>query len=363
MEISLLKEHFEEYRLMQPQDAVKLAFQSAYGCGHLLPGSGRCMQMIEAELEATPENPDELPFVLIGNGLCRLNLAAPMVRALGADVICRMMEITQQEVAGRKGNDMKFMKATNAVAVLCDRGEAPFSYRDFCAYLDDYCEAGRPVVSHTQTYRDAYHPAYRVVLSDLALLMPVIVEDAKLIVFDGPCGSGKSTLARLLAALYDTKPIPADDFFLPPDMRTEERLSQPGGNLHRERFLSEVLEGLRAGGDVCWNRFDCQTETLIPRVHPASGVAVIEGSYSHHPEFDDMYEQLNALRVFVRVDADEQLARVAQRNPNLRHMFETRWIPLEKTYFEAYDIQGSADSVITSQPWQARSLFPKEEEA
>ena len=41
-------------------------------------------------------------------------------------------------------------------------------------------------------------------------------------------------------------------------------------------------------------------------------------------------------------------------------MFETRWIPLEKTYFEAYDIQGTADLVLESIPWDL-SCSQKEE--
>ena len=75
---------------------------------------------------------------------------------------------------------------------------------------------------------------------------------------------------------------------------------------------------------------------------------MIEGSYSHHPAFADDYERLQALRVFVEVQPDEQLRRIALRNPDLLAMFETRWIPLEKNYFEAYDIRGRADVIIQS---------------
>ena len=37
-----------------------------------------------------------------------------------------------------------------------------------------------------------------------------------------------------------------DDFFLPPALRTPERRSEPGGNVHYERFLTEVLPNLRS---------------------------------------------------------------------------------------------------------------------
>lgn len=351
MNTLLLKKHFANTPRMEPQDAVKLAYQSAFGCGHLLPAQERCARMIENEMGATAEDENEQPFTLIGNGLCRLNLASPPVRALGAEMIARMMQASDEVVRRRNDNTDRFEEALSLVEALAQAGEAPFSLQDFQAYLADYRSQGCPVVSHTPAYREAYHPAYRVVLSDCAQLMQVLLEEPRLVVIDGPCGSGKSTLAGLLARLFDTQPIPMDDFFLPFDMRTAERLSQPGGNVHYERFAAEVLDRFEHGQPVRWNRFNCSDGTLIAREMPASEVTVIEGSYSHHPALREKLIQLNALLVYIHVEDDEQLRRIEKRNPELRHMFETRWIPLEKNYFEAYDIQGTADVVLESMPW------------
>lgn len=350
MNKQLLKKHFDETPRMEPQDAVKLAFQSAFGCGHLLPAQEVCVRMIESEIAATPEK--NVPvFTPIGNGLCRLNLASAPVRALGAKMIARMMLVSDETVRARTDNAERFEEVLRLTEELAQRSETPFSAQDLQAYLNEYRAQGYPVVSHTPAYREAYHPAYRVVLSDLALLVQVLLENASLIVVDGPCGSGKSTLGRLLSRLYQTEPVPMDDFFLPFDMRTSERLSQPGGNVHYERFKQEVLDRLERGKPVCWNRFNCSDGTLVPHEIPAADVIVIEGSYSHHPYFRKALTALNALLVFVSVDGEEQLRRIEKRDPELRHMFETRWIPLEKNYFEAYDIQGTADVVLESMPW------------
>ena len=351
MNTLLLKKHFEESPRMEPQDAVKLAYQSAFGCGHLLPAHEVCARMIENEINAIEEDEDVFPFMPIGNGLCRLNLASAPIRALGADVIARMMRASDEIVRQRSDHAGRFEALLSETAALAQSGEAPFSAEDFHAYLSDYRAQGCPVVSHTPAYREAYHPAYRVVLSDFALLVPLLLEEPRLIVIDGPCGSGKSTLAGLLAKLFDTQPIPMDDFFLPFAMRTPERLAQPGGNVHYERFAKEVLEHFEYGRPVCWNRFNCSDGTLIPRQLPAREIVIIEGSYSHHPALREKLIQLNALLVYIEVEEDEQLRRIAQRNPELLSMFETRWIPLEKNYFEAYDIQGTADLVLQSQPW------------
>ena len=351
MNTLLLKEHFEETPRMEPQDAVKLAYQSAFGCGHLLPALDVCARMIENEINATAEDEEAFPFFSIGNSLCRLNLSSPPVRALGAEMIARMMQASDEAVRERSSNTERFEAALRAIESLAKNGEAPFSAQDFQSYLVDYRAQGCPVVSHTPAYREAYHPAYRVVLTDCAQLLQILLEEPKLVVIDGPCGSGKSTLAGLLAKLYQTSPIPMDDFFLPFDMRTPERLAQPGGNVHYERFAQEVLERFEHGKSVCWNRFNCSDGTMIARELPARDMVVIEGSYSHHPALREKLIQLNALLVYIEVAPDEQLRRIARRSPELLHMFETRWIPLEKTYFEAYDIQGTADLVLESIPW------------
>ena len=351
MNEQVLKNHLEDAPRMEPQDAVKLAYQSAFGCGHLLPAQEICARMIENEINANAENEDAFPFIPIGNGLCRLNLASPPVRALGAERLARMMQASDEAVRERGDNTERFSHALELIKSLAQNGEAPFSLQAFQAYVAEYRAQCCPVVSHTPAYREAYRPAYRVVLTDCAQLMQILLEEPRLVVIDGPCGSGKSTLAGLLARLFDTQPIPMDDFFLPFDMRTPERLGQPGGNVHYERFASEVLDRFEHGKPVCWNRFSCSDGTLIPREVPAPEITVIEGSYSHHPALREKLIQLNALLVYIHVEEDEQLRRIEKRNPELLHMFETRWIPLEKNYFEAYDIQGTADLVIESEPW------------
>ena len=343
----LLKKLMNDTPRMEPQDAVKLAFQSAFGCGHLLPAKERCVEMIEAELRRTAMA-DVPAYTPIGNGLCRLNLASAQARRLGPEWIWRMMRRTDRVVRGRPDTKERFEKAVAQMEKLARRGEAPFDHAAFTAYLNGYDGS---VVSHTESYRQCYHPSYRVVLRDCALLVNVLAEIRQgrtLVVFDGPCGSGKTTLAGVLGKLLETSPVPMDDFFLPPAMRTPERFDEPGGNVHRERFADEVLGSLLKGGDVCWQRFDCGTFELHDRRIPRGEVAVIEGSYSHHPAFREAYEKLNALRVFVDVEEQEQLRRIAGRDPELLSMFQSRWIPLEKKYFEAYDIRGRADVIIHS---------------
>ena len=78
---------------------------------------------------------------------------------------------------------------------------------------------------------------------------------------------------------------------------------------------------------------------------------MIEGSYSHHPAFAEAYAELDALRIFVCAAEEERLRRLRAREEERFFTFQTRWIPLEKSYIEAYDIKSGADIALESQPW------------
>ena len=172
-----------------------------------------------------------------------------------------------------------------------------------------------------------------------------------LCVIDGYCGAGKTTLAGELSAYYGgAAVIHMDDFFLPYEMRTQERLSTPGGNVHHERFLIEVVAGLQTGQTFSYQRFDCATGTLAAKQCDNTPVRIVEGSYSLHPALQQAWQRLGAVTVFLSVDEEEQLRRIARRAPEKLQAFVDRWIPLEKNYFQAYDIKARAQLALTSLP-------------
>lgn len=162
-----------------------------------------------------------------------------------------------------------------------------------------------------------------------------------LLAIDGGSASGKTTLAALLAQRYGCPVFHMDDFFLRPEQRTPQRLAEPGGNVDRERFFSEVLQPLRQGGPASYRRYDCQTGQLLPPVLRQAGqLNVIEGAYSMHPELSALYD----LSVFLAVSLETQRRRILQREPAFKQqLFFRQWIPMENRYFQTFSIPERCD--------------------
>lgn len=165
------------------------------------------------------------------------------------------------------------------------------------------------------------------------------------IAIDGPCASGKTTLASELSEKIDAQVIHMDDFFLPFDMRGEERLSQAGGNVHYERFADEVVAGIKKGKSFTYGVFDCHTGKMCKSeiISPSKNI-IIEGSYSLHPEIpDDIYD----LKIFLEIGSETQLERILSRNgAQALEIFKSKWIPFENRYFKEFDIKSGCDIIL-----------------
>ncbi len=166
----------------------------------------------------------------------------------------------------------------------------------------------------------------------------------RVLVIDGKSGSGKSTYAAELAQLWQAQVIHMDDFYLPEELRTPERLSEPGGNVHYERFKQEVLVGIASRHDFSYGKFDCSSMKITEQIPIKSeGILIIEGSYSLHPYFDKYYD----ISVFLDIDADEQINRIIARNGAVAaERFRDRWIPMENRYFDTFSIADKCDYII-----------------
>jgi hypothetical protein len=155
---AILIAHAKRYPLMQPTDAVKLIYQNEFGGGHLIRDEQACLNYLRREYAAVEKDPTAPLYEDIGNGIIRVNLAAVKpedLEQLGQDFIA--------SAAKHKGTLDSFLNKLEVLQTLTTEGVFAFDLDALNAYLSEYEAAGYPAVSHSEQYRQAYKPAYRII--------------------------------------------------------------------------------------------------------------------------------------------------------------------------------------------------------
>ena len=151
----ILQEHSVRYPKMEPQDYGKLAFQSEFGPEHLVSDVDSVLPYLKQEWSELPADCPAIPVEPIGNGLCRFHLSACTEEQLPvlAELFCRS---AQEHRGTREGLDarLELVRGLNVPGME--------------QWLADYVAQGCPAVRHSQTFRDAYEPHYRVIKLEYA---------------------------------------------------------------------------------------------------------------------------------------------------------------------------------------------------
>lgn len=335
----------ELHSAMQPQDAVKICYQAAYGAEHMLEDFSAAEKFLEEELRSVTADASCSLYEEISGDYIRINLAAWKARRMPARWLMNIFKATAKPMPDGAEKLRENLKAAEALLPVL-----PFSKEAWAEYLASYVPRGMPPVRHSEAYRRAEKPAYRLALKRFVPLLPILEKAAAaknrpcIIAIDGRAASGKSTLAKELALITEAGTVSMDDFFLPFDMRSAERLSQPGGNIHYERFSEEVLPHIRSDKAFDYPVFSCKSGSIDGTKNVRAGaVRLVEGSYSLHPCFGDYAD----IKIFRDVAADVQLERILKRNgAAMAELFREKWIPMEEKYFTSFDIASRCDMII-----------------
>lgn len=353
---SLLAQQASRYPQLETDDLLKALYQSAFGCEHFAPSEERVLARLREEMETmSPDAAGEGVEPLAG-GYSRAHLSACAAQGVSAQTLARLFLLTAKN-APQGDRHAWHQAALVTLAEMADAGELPLEGKVVCERLAAYRAAGCPALHHSEAFRAAYHPAYRLLRSEYAQLLALFgAIDRRLaggerviLAIDGRSGAGKSSLAALLASVYDgALVVHMDDFFLQPHQRTAQRLQTPGGNVDHERFLEEVLAPMRRGEAFWYRPFDCGRMEIGEGMRLSPGrLCIVEGSYSLHPSLASAYD----LRVALRIDAAAQRARILARNgEQMLARFIEMWIPLEERYFSATRLFARIDAVIDVTP-------------
>lgn len=313
---------------------VKLCYQAAHGPEHILEDAELARTMLEKEIEET--SPCEAPlYEFISKDYARVNISAWKKHSLAPQWLFEMFRCSAGILPGADKRMEEYLQRAGTVA-------EKYWNSEWRTYLESYKKAGMKPVHHSESYRAAEQPAYRVVKVSFIRILPVLEQIAKtknspcVIAIDGRAASGKTTMADDLAQVLRCDVVHMDDFFLPPKLRTEERLSQAGGNIHYERFAEEVLPGLTERKGFTYRVFDCgKLDYERERTINSADHRIVEGSYSLHPKFGNYAH----VRVFSSIDKEKQLKRIFERDGNVAfECFKNKWLPMEEQYFATFRI-------------------------
>lgn len=344
-----LKEQFNMHPSMTSQDVAKMCYQAVFGAEHVLNDQEGARLYFYDEFEQVEADDNQPLYEPISDEVCRVNMAAWKGAGLPGEWLFKMFTETASVSGGSKEKQMEWLKEAGKMA---EEGCVNLDSKQWNDFMKAYTEEGCPAVHHSEEYRLAEQPSYRIVKRQFMKLIPVLEMAAEVvkkndtedetcvIAIDGRAASGKSTMALQLAHILNCDIVEMDDFFLPPGLRTPERFSEAGGNVHWERFCREVLPYLRKKGCFEYGVFDCIRMEIGTRKTINTGdYIIVEGSYSYHPRMGEYAD----ITVFSHVEPEEQIKRIKVRNGDeMAEMFKDRWIPLEEEYFKAYNIEEKA---------------------
>lgn len=158
--------HVEKYPAMEIEDLYKLAFQAAMGSEHAVESREAASRWLERELSSLTEVPGQpLSEPLSPDGsLVRVNLRALVERG---DDTSDLLDAFVRTASDFPGSQERFENYWIAVGSMAEAGKVPFNIGQIQEMWRKMKFQGFPPVHHSTTYRDLYHPAYRVVLLDL----------------------------------------------------------------------------------------------------------------------------------------------------------------------------------------------------
>ena len=325
-----VKEYFKRYPLGTMQDFVKYLYQATLGSAHLVSNQEANYQYLLKEYEEIQKDSRHMIFEEISEELVRVHLEAIPKEYLAYYHYFFMLSVDIEE------DKQKLIDA------LMNVKDIPFVKEDWDMYIKEYIENDCPVMRHSETFREHYHPHYRLMKKQYIPYIQLLDKEG-ILAIEGNSASGKSTLAGLLSNAKGYPVISMDEFFLQPHQRTPERFMEVGGNVDYERFYQEVVLHIHEN-KITYQVFDCSCMALThsKTINIDKGI-IIEGCYSHHPYFNKYMNH----RIFLSIDRDTQIDRIRKRNGEVMlQRFINEWIPKEDLYFEKYQIKENAEIVL-----------------
>jgi hypothetical protein len=158
---ALIKEHFSRRPMMRATDAYKLLYQGVFGVEHIMGDSAWERLEEEAGRIKINDHPWEplIEDVSTDGSMVRVNLRPYLRRGLLLDSLFEAMK----ESAKGEGAPKDFLLAWTVFRELAETGAVQVDQNETEELDAELKEKGCRPHHHSEAYREAYYPAYRVV--------------------------------------------------------------------------------------------------------------------------------------------------------------------------------------------------------
>ncbi len=156
-----LIDHLNMYPLMQAEDIYKLAYQFSFGPGHFFIDTDEARERIFIEAKGLKDDNGNINIVFVGNGYSRYPLVD---NPIYLEIV---LEDFIKTVKAGKPNNINFEELLNNISGYLKDLKINFKEEDYLNLIKEMKDKGYPAISHSQKYRDAYNPHYRLLRSGL----------------------------------------------------------------------------------------------------------------------------------------------------------------------------------------------------
>lgn len=158
--MGLLEEHLKKYPLMQIEDKIKLLMQSIMGPGHLISDRKQVFERLTLEYEKTVDIDYNYDLVEdIGDDFVRIYIKPYFEANKSFDKLVEAFILSCNE-----SNDLYFLE--KELLHLMEKSTDVDKKK-----IDEYFCSGNILISHSEIYRNNYHPHYMVISKKYLFLL------------------------------------------------------------------------------------------------------------------------------------------------------------------------------------------------
>ena len=165
----ILAQHAARYPRFQVQDLYKLVYQGALGSEHAVTDASQARVWLEREVDGLADGPEQpvIEPISADGQVVRVNLRPYVAKGGDLEALLKGVLRTAKEYKGTVGQLRRYWYYAKRMA---EAGALGLPVNELKSFFYEMQVRGFPAEHHSQEYRSAYRPAYRVVAREFLVL-------------------------------------------------------------------------------------------------------------------------------------------------------------------------------------------------